>query len=238
MGDRTEDRLVADLRALGRGAAPATDPEGLARRVVAGLPGQVPSPRPSLRRLALAAVAILLVLAATPPVRATVADWFGFGGVRVERGDPGTGRNALPPAVGGDSLAGAADQVAFPLVLPDVLGRPDAVEVSADRRVVSMTWDGAAGPLRVDQFEGTPDYAVAKRASRMRFVTVAGVDAIWFPEPHDLVLLGPGGARRTESARLAGRTLVWPAGTTTVRLEGDVTLADAVRIAESAVPVR
>ena len=42
------------------------------------------------RRIALVVAAVLLALLATPPVRAAVADWFGFGGVLVERGSPGT----------------------------------------------------------------------------------------------------------------------------------------------------
>jgi hypothetical protein len=52
-----------------------------------------------------------------------------------------------------------------------------------------------------------------------------------------VVLLDPDGSRRTETARLAGHTLIWPRGDTTLRLEGDLTLEEAVRIAESAMPV-
>ena len=238
MADPTEDLLVADLRSLGRRAAPGTDVDALAGRVLLALPQAGPDPRRTLRRVALAALAVLVALAATPPVRATVADWFGFGGVRVERGEPertgGEGGGA-PTRVA--DVAAAAAAVSFPVLLPTALGEPDEVGVGRDRRVVSMTWGSGAGQLRVDQFDGALDYAVAKRAPRMRFVPVAGTDALWFPTPHDVVLLDPDGTRRTESARLSGRTLVWPTATTTLRLEGDLTLTEAVRIAESAVPV-
>jgi hypothetical protein len=173
-------------------------------------------------------------------VRATVADWFGFGGVRVERGEPERtggegGEGGVPTRVA--DVGDAAASVAFPVLLPTALGEPDRVGVDPERRVVSMTWGSGPERLRVDQFDGTLDYAVAKRAPRMRFVPVAGTDALWFPTPHDVVLLDPDGARRTESARLSGRTLVWPTASTTLRLEGDLSLAEAVRIAESAVPV-
>jgi hypothetical protein len=43
-------------------------------------------------------------------------------------------------------------------------------------------------------------------------------------------------AVRSAAARLAGHTLIWPAGPTTLRLEGHLTLGRAVEIAESAVP--
>lgn len=238
MADATDDLLVADLRALGRGVAIRTDVDGLAGRVLTTIPeATTPDPHRTLRRVALAALAVLVALAATPPVRATVADWFGFGGVRVERGEPDRtgGERAAPPRV--DDLGDAAASVVFPVLLPTALGDPDVVRVSSDRRVVSMTWSRGGERLRVDQFDGALDYAVAKRAPRVRFVPVAGTDALWFPEPHDVVLLDPNGSRRTESARLAGQTLVWPTASTTFRLEGDLSLAEAVRIAESAVPV-
>ena len=237
MADATEDLLVADLRSLGLRAAPETDVEVLAARVLNAIPQAGPDPRRTLLRVALAALAVLVALVATPPVRATVADWFGFGGVRVERGEPDRtgGEGAAPPRVG--DVADAAAAVAFPVLLPTALGEPDVVGVGRDRRVVSMTWGGGDEQLRVDQFDGALDYAVAKRAPRMRFVSVAGTDALWFPTPHDVVLLDPDGSRRTESARLAGQTLVWPTATTTLRLEGDLSLAEAVRIAESAIPV-
>ena len=61
---------------------------------------------------------------------------------------------------------------------------------------------------------------------------------MWFEEPHEVVLLEPDGTRRTESARLAGHTLIWQDGDTTLRVEGELDLDRAVEIAESAAPVR
>lgn len=105
-GDRA--RLRAELLALGRGmGVPEQDPEGagltMAERVLAqivaeAVPAPVPVPPGRLKRagawvrrrarlLAAALSGLLVVLVLTPPVRATVADWFGFGGVEV-RYDP------------------------------------------------------------------------------------------------------------------------------------------------------
>jgi hypothetical protein len=194
------------------------------------------SPR---RRIALVVVAVLLALLATPPVRAAVADWFGFGAVRIERGSTPSESAPPPPEVPDDaSLSRAAAEVDFALWAPTELGAPDGVAVSDDQRSVSMSWShDADGVVRLDQFDARLDFSVAKTVPSVQYASVGGTDALWFEEPHEVVLLEPDGSRRRESARLAGHTLVWQAGGTTLRLEGDLTRERAVEIAESVVPV-
>ncbi len=51
-----------------------------------------------------------------------------------------------------------------------------------------------------------------------------------------MVILDDEERPRTESARLAGHTLIWPVGDLTMRLEGDLTLERAVEIGASALP--
>ena len=191
------------------------------------------------RRIALVVGAVVLALLATPPVRAAVADWFGFGGVRVERDVPRPGAASPPPEVAQDlSVTEAAAAVDFTVSVPEELGVPEGVEVSPDGRLVSMSWSsGEDGVVRLDQFAARFDFAVLKLAPGVRYAAVNGTDALWFEEPHEVVLLEPDGSRRTESARLAGHTLIWLADGTTMRLEGDLSLQRAVEIAESSVPV-
>ena len=235
------DLLVADLISLGRGAGtPAPGPD-LAGAVLTRLPAAAPAPRPRRRWrvLTVGAVAVLLGLLAAPPVRAAVADWFGFGGVSV-RHDPTPRSEAPPPptAVATMSLERAARLVAFQVTVPRELGPPGGVEVSADRRVLSTTWSGGPdGTVRLDQFDGRLDYTFAKSAEGVQFTEVAGDVALWFQDPHEVVVLEPDGSRRTETARLAGHTLIWTQGATTLRLEGDLTLARAQAIARSGGPV-
>ena len=93
------------------------------------------------------------------------------------------------------------------------------------------------GVVRLDQFDGRFDFSVLKTAPGVFYAAVGGTDALWFEEPHEVVLLDPDGSRRTESARLAGHTLIWLDDVTTLRLEGDLSLERAVEIAESSVPV-
>jgi len=104
--------------------------------------------------------------------------------------------------------------------------------------MVSMSWtSGPDGVVRLDQFGATLDFSVLKRTPSVHYTAVGGSDALWFEEPHEVVLLNPDGTQRTESARLAGHTLIWLDGDTTLRLEGDLTLQRAVEIAESSVRV-
>jgi hypothetical protein len=249
--DTTYDQLARDLKELGRAVrAPGPD-DGLTVAVmtrVAELP--LPRPRParrvrglvvSRRRVAAAVTLVLAALLSAPPVRAGLADWFGFAGVQV-RNDPGPApaSTPTPPTAGsGLTLDEARRRVAFVPVVPESLGAPDGVEVSADDRVLSMSWSGGPdGVVRLDQFDGQLDYVFAKSAPGVRFTEVAGDFALWFDRPHEVVLIEDGGTRRTEAARLAGRTLIWQVGATTLRLEGHIGLVRATEIAESVAMVR
>jgi hypothetical protein len=251
------DALAAELVALGR-AVPRPEPAPrLVRAVTARLAyAPVPTTGTALDRLRARAAdtfvrrrrqtvviltAVLLALLAAPPVRAAVADWFAFAGIIV-RDDPApSGSPAPPPPTVGPTttLADAKKLVAFDPVVPSALGRPTGVEVSADRRVLSMSWaDGADGVIRLDQFDGRLDFAFAKTTPGVRFTDVAGSSALWFDQPHDIVVLNKDGTSRTETARRAGHTLVWEHDATTLRLEGEISLERAVEIAASVTPVR
>lgn len=235
------DVLVADLRALGA-TAPVPEPSAALPEAVLARVAQQPVRRSWLahrrRALVAAAAAVLVGLAAAPPVRAAVSDWFGFGAVKVERGSSSRSpapTSAPPPSpVSGSTVAEARRLVAFPVVVPAELGRPDGVSVSADRLVVSMSWDGPDGPVRLDQLGGRLDYTLVKTARDVEFVTIRGEEALWFPTPHDLVWLAPDGTRRTSTSRLAGPTLVWESEGSTLRLEGNLSLTRAQTIALSA----
>ena len=64
--------------------------------------------------------------------------------------------------------------------------------------------------------------------------TVNGEPALFVSgDAHPIAYLGSDGLPVFETARLAGPTLLWDSGTTTLRLESGLTLADAVALAES-----
>lgn len=250
--DTAYDELVADLATLGRALPrPAPGPHltdaVMARLVDAPAPATAASPLrlrgwlldavTRRRRQAVVVMTALLVgLLAAPPVRAQVADWFGFAGVIV-RDDPTPERSepSPPPTVRATTtLEEAGSLVSFTPVVPAVLGAPDGVEVSGDRRVLSMSWTGTGdGTVRLDQFDGRVDYTFAKTSPGVRFTEVGSSAALWFEEPHEVVVLNADGTRRFETARLAGHTLIWEHGATALRLEADVSLERAIEIARS-----
>jgi hypothetical protein len=227
MPDTIEQRLAELSRDLR-----VEVPEGLESSVMA----RVRDVRPTRRWRRWAAGAFLGLLAGgvvASPVGATIREWLGFHGVAVTSGDPVTGTPTVPPATGSADLADAAARAGFEPVVPEALGRPDAVEVSSDDAVVSLSWTTEAGTVRLDEFRGTVEPLFWKTASEAEHAAVGTHDALWLPTPHRVTVLGPGGDVRHLPSRLSAPTLVWLSGELTLRLEGDLDLDEAVAVAES-----
>ncbi|MET8431286.1 hypothetical protein ABZV61_00550 [Streptomyces sp900116325] len=254
-GDRA--RLRAELLALGRGMdAPARDPEGagltMAERVLAqivaeAVPVPVPVPPGRLKRagawvrrrarlLAAALSGVLVVLVLTPAVRATVADWFDFGGVEV-RYDPSAPAPERPgtPVPGCDTpvtLSEAARRSGFRPVVPPALGAPEAVAVTGlpeGRSMVTLCWRENGRTVRLDEFLSRLDpYFMKQVREQPEWLTLDGgrgsrVGGLWFARPHVLRfgMVDEDGNRWTLSQRTAGPTLLWvEEDRLTLRLEG------------------
>lgn len=261
----TPDRasLPQELRALGRGIrVPDVDGETMAERVLARiLAEQVPVPvaeppgrwararawaRRRRRALAAALSGLLVILVLTPPVRAAVADWFGFGGVAA-RVDPtvspaGSPADGAPPCTDGAgplSVREAAARAGFGPLLPSALGEPVGASVSADRRILSVCWRSDGGrTIRIDEFRATLVPVFYKTiAVPWESVPVHGQgSAVWFGEPHELRMLleDPDGKPYEPVVRTAGPTLVWQEhAELTLRLEGVPSQSRAREIADS-----
>ncbi|MCT7356894.1 hypothetical protein N4P33_32850, partial [Streptomyces sp. 15-116A] len=278
-------RLREELRALGRsldGTDPAAGSESMVERVLErilaeGVPVPVAEPpgagewvrerwravrrwaRVRWRRLVAALCGLLTVLALTPPVRAAVSDWFGFGGVEVrhdpsavpspDAGVPGCGRPV--------SLGEAERRAGFAPPVPGALGPPDTAAVSAlprGRFLMSLCWTEQGRTIRLDAFPARLDFAFAKTVREQpEWLSLDGDDdssegrtntALWFARPHRLGfwLVDPTGHRFTREERTAGPTLLWTAGGgtgagdpqgLTLRLEGVPSRARALEIARS-----
>lgn len=235
--------LIGELRDLGRAlrVPPGVDQKDAIRARLA---------RPARRRprarhwAAAAAAALAATVTLVAPARAAVVEVVGdllrVAGIEV-RVEPTPG--ALPqapsalPSERSAALTEAARLAAFEVRVPEALGEPEAVllsdpDPSGAPRVVSLTYRG--GTVRLDEFDGSPEPAFFKTAPNARWVSLAaGTDALWLPAPHPLTYVGRDGVRRTETARLAGPTLIWAADSITYRLEGIVTLEEATEVARS-----
>jgi hypothetical protein len=263
------DDLERELLELGRRLSVPPVPDlvyGVKQRIAAQQPpgGTRPAPpeRPRTRwwrqpRLVQAAAAIVLIfaalLAASPQVRAAVADVLRFAGIEIHH-EPApvqpqqTGLPTLPGerVVSLDEARGAAD---FDVRVPAALGTADEVRIADGQppRVVSLTYRAGAGrpapdpatgvAIRVDEFAGTlsPIY-VKYGAEDVEKLRIEGTLAIWVPHPHPLLYMSRSGEIQEEAARMSAQTLIWQAGTTTIRMEGDFTRTEAIAIARSTLP--
>jgi len=239
--------LERELRSLQASVEfpPTPDLAPAVRRRIAG-----PFPAAARRRRswALAAVALLLTaLGATlavPSARTALFEWLGIGGVSVTRvetaptapleADLGLGERV--------SLDQARERVEFPLALPRVEGhgRPDEIAVAtlAHGVQVAFLWRGSDGAIELlltragGSFHGEFARKLAGPATTIEQVSVNGRPALWLAgEPHAFAYVAPDGTLVEETLRLAANTLLWERGSTTYRLEGDLTREEALRIA-------
>ncbi|MFI8961288.1 hypothetical protein ACIGO8_04160 [Streptomyces sp. NPDC053493] len=252
--------LPEELRDLGRALkVPDVDGTTMAERVLAQLlaervpvPEPVPEPpgRAWLRRRWKALVAslsgLLMVAVLTPPVRAAVVDWLGFGGVAVRyvpEAPPAPGVAAgVPGCPAPVGLAEAARRAGFEPLIPAALGPPDAVAVTGTepRGVIGLCWrTKGGGVVRLDEFPARLDMGFAKEVRvPPEWVSLPdGSEAYWFARPYLLTfpLTDSSGAAWTHSVRPSGPTLLWTrsGGALTLRLEGPADRAEAIRIATS-----
>ena len=239
--------LELALRDLGTAVDWPPEPE-LAHRILDGI-GREPAPRRrSPRRalvIALAALAVAIgAVFAVPQTRAAILELFHLRGVTIERVPE------LPPVpvqaglgtffgeqVGLDE---ARRRAGFDVVVPGRLGEPDAVyfQKSPPGGMVSFLYGSREHPTAlVTQFAGTVDETIFKKVApgtSVRPVMVDGRPGYWIQGAHYFAYVDRQGEMRTEQVRLAGNTLLWERGPLTLRLEADVSEAEAVRIARSA----
>ena len=246
-----ETRLV-ELGALWQ--APPTPMLG--EGIVARLAGH---PRPArsrgVRRRLVASLVLATLgagaVAAIAPAREAILDLFRVGGETIRP------VQTLPPArpssdasdLGGRlSLGEAQERSGFPVRRPrlEELGPPDEVYRRAppEGGLISFVWRARPGlpratatgaGLLMTQVTGTAIPGKALDPSTVQEqVDVDGSVGLWLTGgPHVLGYLDEHDVFRTETTRLAGNTLIWSRGDITYRLEGRISRARALEIAES-----
>lgn len=246
--------LDSELRDLGAAIELPPTPD-LARAVRARLEPAPRRPRRrALRALALATLAVLVpaatVLAASPAARDAVLDWLGLGGAKVERVPrlprlPPGARIDLGPQV---ALRTARERAPFGVLVPALLGTPDAVHLHAGTAagpVVSLVY--RPGP----RLPPTPETGVGLlvrewrgqvERERVQKLVVGGAERVrvgrarglWLSGgPHVVLFRTRDGNVVEQPGRLAGNTLLLARGDRLVRLESSLPRREALAVAAS-----
>jgi hypothetical protein len=197
------------------------------------------APRSRRRRalvVVLAALALAIAVAfAVPPARSAILRFFHLQGVTIERVDKLPEVKTSGPLDLGHpiSLADAQRTAGFRPLTSDLLGAPDRV-----------TWDGhqlwfvyGHTRLLLSQFRaGGLDLFIKKVVepqTHIQRVTVNGGLGFFISGASHFLYLAPTRVVHDERVRLARDVLLWEQGRLTLRLEGDLTVAQALRIAHS-----
>ena len=191
---------------------------------------------------AVLAVAVAAILA-VPQTRAAILEFFHLRGVTIERVQtlPTVTEN---PGLGlllgdGVTLDQARDRAGFDVVVPEALGDPDGVyfQDNPPGGMVSLVYGTKDKPRALfTEFRATVDEVIFKKVAldtKVVPVTVGGRQGFWLEGAHFFSYLDADGDMQSEQVRLAGNTLLWERGPLTLRLEGDLTRAQALEIARS-----
>lgn len=250
--------IASDIAGLIR----SRDPEPTSRRL--GL--SLDRPLRVAALVALALLAALVVALSVPTTRTAIADFFGLEGIRIEFGqdDDNADLPGTPVSIGGSLLLGersTMDEVArtvpFDVVLPadDAAGEPD--EIYLNQRsgviVVGLLYEASdelpeigstgVGMLLLEIDSPKADIFFVKKTvvggGEVEMTSINGSTAYWIEDgvltvaPIEGLMLDPPGM----DSRRSGNVLIWSDGAVTYRLETDLPITDAVRIAGSLAPV-
>jgi hypothetical protein len=224
------DDLEAALRGLGTQIEIPDQPDITAsvRKRIAQKPKRQVL-RPVLAGVLALFLAGVVAFAVSPEVRAGVAEFFGFAGVEFRPDSPPPVQST--PVLPGERIISLDDaRTQLRVQVPKALGDPKEVRVT-DGRVVTLVYDG----IRLDEFDGDFGPAMGKFASAQDIerVRIGNAEGLWIPRPHEVLYIDRAGNWQHQSARLSGRTLIWQSGEKTMRLEGELTKEEAIKIASS-----
>ena len=236
--------LELELVAIGRQLDVPEAPD-VTTHVLARISAARPAPR--RRRLVLAfavlALAALFATLAIPDARSALLRFLQIGGDRIELVDELPAVAPSPPELDlilGErvSLDEARHRAAFDLL--ELEEEPDSVYIG-DRGTVWFLY-GSPQTVRLlvaqtPKLQIDESFLLKKLAGAGTIVettTVRGAPAYFLSgAPHVVILVDENGFGVPESTRLARDVLVWEENGRTVRLEGDLTLAEATELAQS-----
>lgn len=194
--------------------------------------------RPLALAFAILVVALAGVLALSPGARSAFLEIFHIRGATVERVE------TLPDVRAqrldfGERVSRETAERRAGFELLDVGGEPDAIFIRPDGLASVVYGDPERPRLVLSQARGAIyDGFIKKTGGRgtiIREVTVGGERGLYVSGPeHFVMFVDENGLISDERTYLAGTVLLWNRGELLLRLEGDLTQAEAVELAESA----
>lgn len=207
-------------------------------------------------------IAVILVflagLLAVPPVRAAVFEILQIGAIRIlfietpsslDTDSPDVEETIIPtsalhPAlvkVAGETTLDIARQlIDFPILLPRYpqdIGLPNKVYIQdLGAPALLLVWfePGQEDVIRMSILMlSRGAFATKGLPASVENTTVAGVEALWVEGDHQLILEVGKNNYSDVQFFVQGNVLIWERGEITIRLEGEITLEEARKIAES-----
>jgi hypothetical protein len=199
--------------------------------------------RPLVAALALVALAVAIAFA-VPPARSAILRFFHLGAVSVERVETLPPAPHLPLTAGlGEPVdrATAEERAGFRLVLPPIHGGgPKRVYAPGNEflaTVLNVPVDGKRKPVLLIEIYGQ-QLGLAKKIVQQKTlvapVSVKGRSGLWIRGPHIVAFVGSSATGlHTPITRDSGSALIWLHGNLTLRLEGNLTERQALKLARS-----
>jgi hypothetical protein len=224
--------LEQRLHALGRDLAfpPEPDLAARTRRVARPFPW---------RWVALAAATVALTAAfAVPSSRTSILRFFHIQGATVERVE------TLPPAQERSSAGGLGRRVSleqaqrrlgFRLLLPPLAAKPPVHLLEGALATVILRVGGT--PVLLSEFHAQSSELLKKSVGGKTVVEPVRLDGqpgLWVEgPPHTLTYFTEYGSFRERTVKITGNVLLWTHGGVTLRLEGRLSRAEALRLART-----
>jgi hypothetical protein len=224
--------LERRLETLGRELAFPPAPDLSARASYSGRPFP-------WRLVAFAAAVVLVAIAAAfavPQARTTILRWFHLNGVTVERVDtlPDAQARAKASGLGRRlTLDQAQRRLDFHLLLPPLDGEPATYVL--DDALATVILRAGDRPVLLSEYVAR-GYSMLKKSvgarSSVEPVRVNGESGLWVEgPPHTLTYFNTNGEFQERTVKITGNVLLWTQGPVTLRLEGRISKAQALRIA-------
>ena len=205
------------------------------RDIAPAVRARIVARRPRPGRLAIAMALIVLAVAvalAVPPARSEIRRWLGLGAARVEFVDrlPDV-RTRRPLDLGPKtSLADAQERVPYKVLTSSLLGTPREVHLLGDQ--VGFVY--GKHKLLVLQSRGTYFQKGIGPGTSVEHLRLNGREALWISGgKHYFAYVEGNNQARPAPLYLVGRALIWTRGGLTLRLEGKLSRAEALRVARS-----